>query len=75
MEDTPSVRLALLEERMEQLMQKLETKEADFLRIEGKLNELLTLKNQGMGAIWLASLLLGSGLIAGITTFVTWIRT
>lgn len=72
--NTESVRLALLEERMEKLMLTLESKEEDLLRIEGKLNELLTLKNQGMGAIWLASLLLGSGLIAGITTFITWIK-
>lgn len=72
--NSESVRLALLEERMEKLMVTLESKEEDLLRIEGKLNELLTLKNQGMGAIWLASLLLGSGLIAGITTFITWIK-
>lgn len=72
--DSAQVRLALLEERMDKLMLTLESKEADFLRIEGKLNELLTLKQQGMGAIWLASLLLGSGLIAGITTFITWIK-
>ncbi len=72
--DSAQVRLALLEERMEKLMLTLESKEADLLRIEGKLNELLTLKQQGMGAIWLASLLLGSGLIAGITTFITWIK-
>ena len=72
--DTAQVRLALLEERMEKLMITLESKEEDLLRIEGKLNELLTLKHQGMGAIWLASLLLGSGLIAGITTFITWIK-
>lgn len=52
----------------------IEVKMDDFkdtqTEMNGKLNELLSLKNKGMGAFWLASILIGAAFTA-VVTFVS----
>ncbi len=54
---TPLERIAVLENQMEELKE-----------IREKLDELIQLKHQGMGAITLVSILVGSGVLGLITT-------
>ena len=42
--------------------------------IDEKLTELLELKHKGMGAFWLASALIGAGIITVVLPFFDWIR-
>lgn len=42
--------------------------------IDQKLDELLTLKNKGMGAFWFASILVSSAAIGFITYLVSWFK-
>lgn len=39
-----------------------------------KLDELLLLRSKGMGAFWLASSVLGTGIVGAIFTLVAWMR-
>lgn len=39
-----------------------------------KLDELLTLKNRGVGAFWLASTLVGTGIIGAVLGFIDWLK-
>lgn len=39
-----------------------------------KLDELLTFRNKGVGAFWLASALLGTGIVGSIVTFISWLK-
>lgn len=66
-EDSVAVRLALLEANVNSLLIVMEERDK-------KLDELLTLKHRGMGAIWLASLLFGSSMLAALATLISWIR-
>lgn len=40
-----------------------------------KLDSLLEIKNKGVGAFWLASALMGSGIIGMIVAVVQWVKT
>lgn len=51
---------------------KLETKK-QLIEVNDKLDKLLTLRDKGVGAFWLASTILGTGIVGGIITFVNWI--
>lgn len=42
--------------------------------MDTKLDELLSLRSKGMGAFWLASGLLGTGIVGAFSTFIMWIR-
>lgn len=48
----------------------LETRMGDLAEIKDKLDELLHLKSKGIGALWLVSLIVGSGIL-GLVTMVT----
>ena len=61
------VRLAVLEEQIQTLIKKQEERDK-------KLDELLTLKHKGMGAIWLASLIVGTSFITILTSVLDWLR-
>ena len=50
---------------------KKETKE-QFAEINGKLDNLLTLRDKGVGAFWLASTILGTGIAGAIFAFFGW---
>lgn len=49
----------------------LETRMDDFAEIKDKLDELLHLKSKGIGALWLVSLIVGSGLIGVIAMIIS----
>lgn len=68
MPDETAIRLALVEQRMDKLMNDMEARDK-------KLDALLELKNKGMGALWFASLIFGSSLLAGFTSLFAWMRT
>lgn len=61
-------------ERIATLELKVELMAETNEEIKNKLDELLTLKSKGMGAMWLASAILGTGIL-GIGVFVfNWIK-
>lgn len=56
-----------LSERVAVLETNAQTDRVTLQSIETKLDSLLDLKNKGMGAIWLVSLVIGSGVLGLIT--------
>jgi hypothetical protein len=71
-------RLAIVELKLEQYSlqcarERAETK-SDISAMDAKLDELLGLKNKGMGAFWLASSLLGTSLIGAVSFFLSWMK-
>jgi ferritin-like metal-binding protein YciE len=52
---------------------KQETRD-DLAEIKTQLADLLELKNKGMGAFWLASAVVGSGIVSIIWQFINWLR-
>lgn len=56
----------------------LEVRVSDLLKTQqetnDKLDELLAMRNKGIGAFWLASTLLGTGIVGFIVQFVDWWR-
>jgi hypothetical protein len=65
--DNTAVRLALLESQVNTLIEQMEQRDK-------KLDELLALKHKGMGAVWLAALIFGSSLVAGLGAIVSWFK-
>jgi hypothetical protein len=45
-----------------------------FEELKEKLDDLLALRNKGVGVFWLASGLLGTGIVGVIFNFLSWIR-
>lgn len=64
---TTNERITALETKVESM---LETDK----EISAKLDELLTFRNKGVGAFWLASSLMGTGMVGGFLTFIDWMR-
>lgn len=60
---TEGERIAILETRFTQIQVDQLSTNAKLANIEIQLEQLLTLKDKGMGALWLASIIFGSGLI------------
>jgi hypothetical protein len=60
-------RIAKLEERVASMNKELES-------IDGKLDELLALRYKGVGAFWVASGLVGTGIIGFLMQLVSWFR-
>lgn len=60
-------RIAVLELKVQQLS-------VDVQSMEGKLDELLLLRSKGMGAFWLASSLLGTGIMGALYYVVQWMK-
>lgn len=52
----------------------VETKTERLPIIEAKLDQLLELRNKGAGAFWLASSIIGTGIIGAVLTFITWLK-
>lgn len=66
-EETMEVRIALLEAGLGRLITEMEARDK-------KIDELLTLKNKGMGALWFVSLIIGSSVLSAVALLVDWIR-
>lgn len=60
-------RITAVEVKVEDLVKKVET-------MDHKLDQLLELKSKGMGAFWLASLILGTGVLGGLASFISWFK-
>lgn len=61
-------------ERLVVLETKFETMENSLKKIEVQLEDLLTLREKGMGAFWVASSLLGTGIVGVVIMFINWVR-
>ena len=59
-------------ERVAALEVRMETMEATLEQIDKKLDDLLSLKHQGLGALGLVSILVGSGLLGFIGLITHW---
>ncbi len=71
-------RIAVLELKVQQLGEDFskhaqETR-TEAITLEQKLDDLLTLKNKGMGAFWLASTIFGTGIVGGIVMLINYLR-
>lgn len=62
------------EERLALLEYKDELKERTLEAMDQKLDELLALRQKGMGAFWVASSILGTGIIGAIALVVQWLK-
>jgi hypothetical protein len=60
-------RIAVVESRVAQLEQKVD-------EINSKLDELLALRYKGAGAFWLASALVGTGIVGALFQLLNWIK-
>ncbi len=75
---TQAERITSLEVQLATLQQTMSThvdetsKRHDIMN--GKLDELLGLRNKGIGAFWLASALAGTGIIGLAVSFIDWMR-
>lgn len=66
-------RLAVLETEMRQVLRAQEKFTKNWEAVDSKLDELLGLKQRGIGAFWLASALAGTGIIGALSTiFDSW---
>lgn len=61
-------------ERLAVLEYKDSLREQQLNSMDAKLDELLTLRSKGMGAFWLASALLGTGLIGLIYAAINYFK-
>lgn len=64
---TPGERMASLEVRLEQLEHKVD-------KMDAKLDDLLALRYKGMGAFWLASTIVGTGVIGFLWQAFHWFK-
>ena len=60
-------RIAILELKVSQLTVASE-------EIKDKLDELLLLRSKGAGAFWLASSILGTGIVGVVVALISWMR-
>lgn len=65
-------RIARLEVQMATLLQSHEDYRDHIKSVETKLDELITLRNKGAGAFWLATSLAGAGAISIFLNIVSW---
>lgn len=64
---TQAERIAALEVRVETLAEKVEA-------MNHKLDDLLAIKNKGVGVFWLSSALFGTSIVGAATAFTQWLR-
>lgn len=67
MRETHEGRISVAEEKLRQLEKKLES-------IDTKLDDILALRQKGVGAFWLASSLLGTGFVGVFVSLIHWFR-
>lgn len=67
MKGTEVERIAALETEVSNLKDEVRA-------MNGKLDDLLALKNKGAGAFWLGGILFGTSLAAFLTYFLSWFR-
>lgn len=62
-----AAQIAQIEERVDWLVKELSAQDK-------KLDQLLELKNKGLGAVWLVALIFSSGIIASLAGAFNWLR-
>lgn len=67
---TTESRLTKLEYEMKTVLENQEEFKSSWKKVDEKLDTLLSLKDKGLGAFWLASLLAGTGIVGFLTWFV-----
>lgn len=74
---TNSERMARVEVEVQELKESFrehkEETNKKFVEISGKLDDLLALRNKGVGVFWLVSSLIGAGILGGAVQFVKWL--
>lgn len=68
---TQGERIAILESRVNAMEANLT---ARLERMDAKLEALLSLKDKGAGAFWLASMLFGTSIVGGLVVFMNWLK-
>lgn len=75
---TVEERIAVLETKVSllsaQVVSHAEETRNEYSSLSAKLDDILALKNKGMGAVWLASALIGSGIIGLVSMAINWLR-
>lgn len=75
---TQGERLVRVETEVKALKESFEDNKAhtdrQFEELKAKLDDLLALRNKGVGVFWLASGLLGTGIVGVIFNLLSWIR-
>lgn len=61
-------------ERITLLEYKLELQGNALSEIDRKLDELMALRQKGLGAFWLASSILGTGIVGAVALLVNWFK-
>lgn len=74
MAETNAERLTKLEVEMKQVMANQDKFEIVCTDISSKLDSLLTLRHKGVGAFWLASLLMGTGILGFLHALMDYFR-
>lgn len=67
-------RLATLESEMRQVLEVQREFRSDVKDINGKLDELLGLRNKGAGIFWLMTTLAGTGILTMVYQFLDWFK-
>lgn len=67
-------RLARVEERVKQLSDEVDGLKVDVRAMNQKLDDLLALRYKGAGAFWLASSLIGTGIVGALFSMFDWFR-
>lgn len=67
MAETQGERIATLEAKEKAIEQRLTD-------IDKKLDDIISLKNKGLGAFWLASALVGTGIAAFVANLIDWFK-
>lgn len=71
---TQGERITALEIQVGYMAQELEKAVEKMSENNEKLEELVSLKNRGMGAFWLASTVLGAGVVGILMQLFSWFR-
>lgn len=74
MSETLAERVVRLETEVNQLTKMLQEHQTTTKEMNEKLDSLLTLRHKGVGAFWLASAVLGTGIIGFLQWFVELVR-
>lgn len=61
-------------ERIRALEVLVELMTAELAKTNAKLDNLLEIKHKGIGVFWLASALLGTGIVGSINVIINWLR-
>lgn len=65
-------RLAKLETEVKQILAAQTEFKENWEEVNRKLDDLLSLRNKGIGAFWLASILTGTGIIGVLASMFDW---